>query len=250
MKYLLALLVIAFSVQLHAQEEKVVKKEIKTKKVVKKTKSEEDVSLEVKVNVVDGKEIASYILKETKDGKTKITKWDGEGEMPENIKLYMENQEMDNDSGMEEKVIIIELDDNGEKKVMKWNSDEEMSEEMRNMLKENDVEFEESGNVTVKKKKIYKKSSDSRFYEVKVKMDIGLNPTPDGVEVAFVQPDGPGDKAGIQEGDVLVRIGDQMIFTDESVYKALSNYEPGDTVQVEVLRKGEKKSMDVILIRN
>lgn len=250
MKYLLALLIFASGLRLNAQDEKVIKKEVKTKKVIKKSKSEEDVSLEVKVKIVDGKEISSYILKETKDGKTKVTEWNGEGEMPQNIKSYMEIEEIHKMSGDKEKVIIIEMDDNGDKKVMKWNSDEEMSDEIKNMLEENEMEFGESENIIIRKEKVYKRKSDFPLYDVKVKMDIRLNPTPDGVEIAFVQADGPGDKAGIREGDILLRIGEQMIFTDESVYKALSKFEPGDKVKIEVLRKGVKKSAEVLLVKN
>ena len=253
MKYLLCFFIIAFTIQLNGQDEKIVKKEVKTKKVVKKkVKKEESVSLEVNVDMVDGKEVTSYVLKETIDGKTKVTKWNGEGEMPDNLKEHVENVEIQRMDGegmesKEEKVIIVEMDDNGEKKIMKWNSDEEMSEEMKKVLDENEIEILEDGDVKVKKQKVYKLKGDSKYYDVKVRMAIGLDPSADGVKVSYVEPDGPAGKAGVKENDTLIKIGEQMIFTEESVYKALSNYNPGDEASVIVLRAGKEVNLNVKL---
>lgn len=68
-----------------------------------------------------------------------------------------------------------------------------------------------------------------------------------GVKLAGVRPESPADKAGIQGGDVVVRfdgreIGDLYDYTD-----ALRAHEPGDTVDIVVLREGKEVTVTATL---
>jgi len=67
----------------------------------------------------------------------------------------------------------------------------------------------------------------------------------DGVVVDEVRPNGPAAVAGLKAGDRIVRVGDVIVKADRDLLKALQGIRPGRTAIVEVLRKGETKSLPV-----
>ena len=53
--------------------------------------------------------------------------------------------------------------------------------------------------------------------------EIGVAETVDGVVVTELQPEGPAAMAGLQPGDVIVRLGDQDVATPDALQAALDN---------------------------
>ena len=70
-------------------------------------------------------------------------------------------------------------------------------------------------------------------------------PNNEGVLVQGVKKESSGEKAGFKAGDVLLKIGSREIDEMSDVTRALDKYEEGDKVEVEVLRKGAKKTLSV-----
>jgi C-terminal processing protease CtpA/Prc len=68
-----------------------------------------------------------------------------------------------------------------------------------------------------------------------------------GIRVTDVADDSPADEAGLKAGDVLVKINDETVSAPSDVREIISDYESGDTVTVEVIRKGMKEKFDVKL---
>jgi 2-alkenal reductase len=68
-----------------------------------------------------------------------------------------------------------------------------------------------------------------------------------GAYITNVQSNGPADKAGLQTDDIIVRIGDITLDENNSFVNALFNYQPGQTVEVEVLRNGQSKTVQLTL---
>ncbi len=62
-----------------------------------------------------------------------------------------------------------------------------------------------------------------------------------------VVPGSPADKAGLVENDIILQIGDVKIDKDHSLVKALSKYQPGDTVKLKVYHQGKTKEVEVKL---
>jgi 2-alkenal reductase len=62
-----------------------------------------------------------------------------------------------------------------------------------------------------------------------------------------VVPGSPADEAGIREGDIIVKINDQAIDGDHPLDATLSEYAPGDTVKIELLRDGQSMTVDLRL---
>ncbi|MCU0452963.1 MAG: PDZ domain-containing protein [Bacteroidetes bacterium] len=70
-------------------------------------------------------------------------------------------------------------------------------------------------------------------------------PNNEGVLVEEVEKDKAGDKAGIKAGDVIIRIGKRTVSEVDDISKELRKAEAGDKMEVEVLRKGVKKTLTV-----
>jgi S1-C subfamily serine protease len=54
-------------------------------------------------------------------------------------------------------------------------------------------------------------------------------------------------KAGIRQGDVIVKIQGQSVTSSEDVINAVRRHAPGDTISVTVNRKGTEKTFQVTL---
>lgn len=73
--------------------------------------------------------------------------------------------------------------------------------------------------------------------------------TPDGkgVLVEEVEKESDAEKAGFKAGDVIIRIGQESIEDIEDVHEAIHNLSDGEKAEVEVLRKGSKKSLTLTI---
>jgi len=69
-----------------------------------------------------------------------------------------------------------------------------------------------------------------------------------GVLIGGVMPGGPADKAGIQSGDVVIKIGDKDIENQTDVLRSVAGTAPGKKLEVVVMRKGKEKKLTVELM--
>ena len=58
----------------------------------------------------------------------------------------------------------------------------------------------------------------------------------EGVVIAGVVPGGPGDRGGLQEGDLIVSLNAQEVASRRDLYVSLWRHEPGERLSVEVMR--------------
>ena len=75
---------------------------------------------------------------------------------------------------------------------------------------------------------------------------LGL-PQDDGVVVLSVVDGGPADEAGLRPGDVLVRLGEEVLRSPEDLLGSLRRLNPGDSVTIEFLRGGELQTTEATL---
>jgi membrane-associated protease RseP (regulator of RpoE activity) len=80
--------------------------------------------------------------------------------------------------------------------------------------------------------------------EMKKAMDLKSR---DGVLVSEVMKKSPADSGGLKEKDVIVQFGSQSISDASELQDAVADTKPGTKVPVTVLRKGEKKTLDVVV---
>jgi serine protease Do len=68
-----------------------------------------------------------------------------------------------------------------------------------------------------------------------------------GAYVVQVTAGSPGDQAGLLQGDIITRIGDETISETNSYVNALFAYQPGQTVEVELVRGTQTMKVQVTL---
>jgi S1-C subfamily serine protease len=93
-------------------------------------------------------------------------------------------------------------------------------------------------------------------------LGVVMSDTPDGVTVTEVRDGGPADDAGIRPatgertvdgqqvptgGDVIVEFAGREIASSEELQSAVEAQRPGDTVEVTVLRNGDRRTIEVTL---
>jgi PAS domain S-box-containing protein len=70
---------------------------------------------------------------------------------------------------------------------------------------------------------------------------------PAGVEAARIAPAGPGGRAGLRAGDVLLAVGPNEVLHAEDVPLLLAGRRPGEDITYSVLRAEERRTLDVVL---
>ena len=68
-----------------------------------------------------------------------------------------------------------------------------------------------------------------------------------GVLVTEVSEDSPAGKAGLKAGDVIVKVDDEAISSSDDLIDSLEDYDDGDDVQIEYVRKGKTETVSVTL---
>jgi hypothetical protein len=69
-----------------------------------------------------------------------------------------------------------------------------------------------------------------------------------GVKVAAVTPGSPAEKAGVKEGDVVLRVAGQDVANLQAYSAILRGLSPGQTVKVVLGRGGKEETLDVTLV--
>lgn len=67
----------------------------------------------------------------------------------------------------------------------------------------------------------------------------------EGVVVAGVVPDGPGDRGGLREGDVIVSINAEEVASRRDLYLSLWRHEPGEPLTLEVMRDDKVRRFEL-----
>lgn len=82
-----------------------------------------------------------------------------------------------------------------------------------------------------------------------VAAQLGIDPDLEGALVAGLFPDGPAEDAGIEQGDVIVEIAGEAITGIQDVNTALRDLNPGELVEVVVVRGSDEMTIEVELGR-
>ncbi|GLF95786.1 S1C family serine protease [Streptomyces yaizuensis] len=75
----------------------------------------------------------------------------------------------------------------------------------------------------------------------------GAEITSQGVDGTALTPNGPADKAGLKEGDVITRFNDKPIDSGPTLIGEIWNHKPGDKVKLTFERDGKRNTADVTL---
>jgi S1-C subfamily serine protease len=77
---------------------------------------------------------------------------------------------------------------------------------------------------------------------------LGFFPQPVGDElvVAGLVPKGPGERGGLREGDVIVRVDEEAVEDRPALYAALWRHRPGERVHLDVMRDNRLERIEVV----
>lgn len=78
-------------------------------------------------------------------------------------------------------------------------------------------------------------------------IDYGALVTRGGKNELAVYPKSASDKAGIKEGDIILEIAGEKISIKNSLGSIIAKFNPGDKIQVKILRDKEEKTLEVVL---
>lgn len=70
-----------------------------------------------------------------------------------------------------------------------------------------------------------------------------------GVLIAYVVPDSPADKAGLEPGDVVLRVNDRRVTSASELRLRISQMTPGSAISLEIVRDGETQTIELDLGR-
>ncbi len=78
-------------------------------------------------------------------------------------------------------------------------------------------------------------------------LGVFLEEDENGVRITGIKEGSPAEKAGLREGDKIVEVDNKPVEDDADIRHIIRNLDPGDTVQVEVMRDGHKKTVSATL---
>ncbi len=78
-------------------------------------------------------------------------------------------------------------------------------------------------------------------------LGVRLENTDEGVIIREVRPNSAAEKAGLQVGDVLIKIGDTEITEAQQAVEAVQTLNSGDSVEIQVTRDGETVTVNATL---
>jgi S1-C subfamily serine protease len=79
------------------------------------------------------------------------------------------------------------------------------------------------------------------------KKELGINTDVDGVYVMEVAPKGAAAQAGLQKGDVIVKVNGIKVDENAQLAELVARQKPGDKVSLTFVRSGSEQTVDVTL---
>ncbi|WP_447005713.1 S1C family serine protease [Saccharothrix isguenensis] len=107
--------------------------------------------------------------------------------------------------------------------------------------------FAISGNYARKVSQALIRDGEVKHADMNVNVRSASAETAEGAQVQNVPEGGAADAAGIEEGDVITRVGDRMVRNAAELTVAVRNHEIGETVPVVLARQGRELTVQVTL---
>jgi len=200
-------------------------------KLIQKTQSEELKNSEIDIEINDlrnswinenGQEKDLYRIKvKGADGAMKIIEWNGEGEMPEEMKQQLENEEYE----------TYAREHNVSNRRVNYSGDGSNNNST------------ESNTSTVEIEEIILEEANSN----KVQLGIMIEDHPVGVKIVDFIAGTTAEKAGLKKGDVITLFNGATVNSMQALIQEVGKYEAGDIVEVMAIRGDLEQGYKVTL---
>jgi serine protease Do len=86
-----------------------------------------------------------------------------------------------------------------------------------------------------------------KMTENKAFLGIGMEKTDEGIRINDITKESAAEKAGLKEGDVIVRLDGKKMETQMDVTNTISSHKPGDAIDIVYKRDGKEKTVKATL---
>ncbi|WP_421871473.1 M28 family peptidase [Marinoscillum sp.] len=104
-------------------------------------------------------------------------------------------------------------------------------------------------NLDTEPKLTFQKTKDESSQGPRFTVTLGVVPDylfdGEGMRIDGISEDKPAQKAGLEQGDIVIQLGDSTIIDMMSYMRALSAFNKGDSTQVVINRNGEELTYDI-----
>ena len=212
---------------------KVVKEGAEADEYIKEMNLENDIDIDINIegegaNII--KKQAYKVVTVDDNGVKKTIEWNGEGEMPAEIKEMMEKEGVEKHHHKSAYIWKSSEGDGEDQEIEIKLNGEDMTDDIKALLKEENID------ITVK--------SDPNKAQLGV---MFMETDEDMVEISDVVEESAADEAGLKSGDVIRKIGDVKIESSDHLIEVIQKHKPGDKIRVAITRDGEKTYKDVVL---
>ena len=97
---------------------------------------------------------------------------------------------------------------------------------------------------------VFKNNFGKEIKSNKAILGVMTEKTGEGAKITDVTDESAADKAGLKEGDVITKLGDDKIADGDDLYKAVGKYKPDDKVTITYKRDGKENTANVTLLKN
>ncbi len=205
---------------------------------------------EKKIKIVQKE--AYEIESEDENGAVKILKWDGEGEMPEEMKELMEKEGMleDLESGNHVSRVRVKRKSAGLEDVLDFEFDgDELPDDVREILEKEGIEIEQvTTGEGMKELRIISKSKHEEGSDgKKAQLGVNIEDHPNGVRISNVLPDSSADEGGLKAGDIITAVDGTSTKDIQALVGKIATYRAGDKITVAYLRGGKEETSAFVL---
>ena len=213
---------------------KVIKEGAQADAYIKELNKEGDIEINIDATQ-DGAHIikkqAYKVIRIDAEGNEKTIEWNGDGEMPAEIKEMLSKEGISLDSSTPHSTFMFKKESGSNNEEVEITLTEgEMSDEIIKVLEEE--------NIMVKVI-----SADN-----KVQLGIMIKDNENGeVQIIDVVEKSSAEEAGLIVGDIIRKINDVKIDNFDKLLEILSGYAPNDKLRIGITRDGTKTYKDVVL---
>ncbi len=89
--------------------------------------------------------------------------------------------------------------------------------------------------------------NDFSFARETAFLGVGTEPAEKGLKITSVSDNSGAEKAGLQKGDIITKIGEKKLESSEQLSKLVKEHKPGEKLEVTYLRDNNSKTVTAIL---
>ncbi len=185
------------------------------------------------------------IVKRIEGDGVKIMEWNGDGEMPVEMEVILEEIDLDLDDSHDQHHRIKAKRKKAYQRAMKQGMRKNSKERIKR--KKYAVGEEDSKSSSLEENKAFFWNLLGSNRQPNAYMGLHISSSEQGASVEKIQEDSPASSAQLKTGDVILRLNGARIKSQEDILSLLEYYEPNDQIELLIQREGKEKKIKLTL---